>query len=137
MAKKKGGGNAKKFRDYADKVLDNYLKDGMDIGDMDGEENEEEVESVPIVNEAYVQAFADEWQPEHNERLSYVRAFSMGELREYMHIYRTFDAKAPDPLPCYLTSLASHGFDVKMGCSGELVLLASRRSNGRHYLTTE
>lgn len=100
------------------------------------EEEEEGVDMSQIlkrslINEAIVQAFVNEFQPETDERLPYVKAFSMGELREYMHIYRTFDDKMPDPLPYYLERLEEDGFSVRIGFANEPVLLISRRDNGK------
>lgn len=92
-----------------------------------GHEEDEEPNALPTINETFLQAFIDKYQPEEDERLDYVRAFSMGELRDALQIYRTFDCKSPDPLPYYLNRLASDGFKVRIGCSGELVILVSRR----------
>lgn len=91
------------------------------------------IESTPpvVVNSVFVQAFVDEYQPERDERMTGVLALSLGELREKMQVYRTFDCKSPDPLPFYLEELACHGFSVRMGFSGEMVMLVSRRNNGR------
>ena len=85
----------------------------------------------PVVNETLIQAFVNEWQPESDERLPDVFAFGVGELRERMQIYRTFDCKSPDPLPYYLAILASHGFRFCTGFSGEQVVLVRKRNNGK------
>lgn len=95
---------------------------------VDTDEPEEE---APAVNEVLVQAFVDEWQPENDERLTDVHAFNVGELRERLQIYRTFDSKSPDPLPYYMARLEAHGFRFSMGFSGEQVILARKRNNGR------
>lgn len=84
-----------------------------------------------LINESSVRAFIDEFQPETDERKSYVIAMSMGEIREHMNIYRTFDDKMPDPLPFYLERLEEDGFHVRMGFARELVILVSRRNNGK------
>jgi hypothetical protein len=128
--KKKKAKDPERFQDYAQRVMEEYEERRFD----DDEGTDEEEEQVPVINETYVQAFADEWQPEHDERLPHVRAFSMGELREVMHVYRTFDSKMPDPLPYYIAALNSHGFGVQMGFGGELVLLASQRNHSSRLL---
>lgn len=94
------------------------------------EEESEEVQ-LPMVNETMIQAFVNEWQPEDDERITDVHAFDVGELRERMQIYRTFDSKAPDPLPFYISRLEAHGFRMRMGFGGEQVILARRRNNGQ------
>lgn len=98
-----------------------------------GETDEETENSTPpvVVNRVYVQAFVDEYQPERDERMPGVLALSLGELRDKMQLYRTFDSKAPDPLPFYLEELACHGFGVRMGFGGEMVMLVSHRNNGK------
>lgn len=97
------------------------------------EEEEEENKMIrrSLINESSVRAFIDEFQPETDERKSYVIAMSMGEIREHMNIYRTFDDKMPDPLPFYLERLEEDGFHVRMGFARELVILVSRRNNGK------
>jgi len=95
-----------------------------------GEDGQEEEMAINI-NQTFVQAFIDEFQPEHDEREQGVYAFGLGELRDKLHIYRTFDCKTPDPLPYYLDALAAHGFSVKLGFSGEMTMLVRRRNNGR------
>lgn len=99
------------------------------------EEEEENIDLKMIrrslINESSVRAFIDEFQPETDERKSYVIAMSMGEIREHMNIYRTFDDKMPDPLPFYLERLEEDGFHVRMGFARELVILVSRRNNGK------
>lgn len=92
----------------------------------DDDEAEEEDKAL-VVNELFLQSFIDTYQPERDEHLSFVRALSMGELRDMMQVYRTFDCKTEDPLPLYLAALAGHGFRVTMGFSGEQVILVSRR----------
>ena len=99
--------------------------------DNDFPEEREEIDEPVKVNEIYIQAFIEEFQPESDEQLEDVRALSMGELRDILQIYRTYDSKSPDPLPYYLPVLANYGFKVKMGFSGEQVILVSRRNNGR------
>lgn len=94
------------------------------------EESETQEEEAKI-NDIYIQSFIEEFQPEHNERLKYVRAISMGELRDILQIYRTYDSKTPDPLPFYLAVLANYGFKARIGFNGEQVILVSRRNNGR------
>lgn len=97
------------------------------------EEEEEENKMIrrSLINESSVRAFINEFQPETDERKSYVIAMSMGEIREHMNIYRTFDDKMPDPLPFYLERLEEDGFHVRMGFARELVILVSRRNNGK------
>jgi ribosomal protein L34 len=131
MAKKGKSKGAQRFKEYVDELMSERGFDAVEDDALDDEE-----EALPVVNESYVQAFADEWQAESDERLTYVRAFSLGEIREAMHVYRTFDSKAPDPLPNYLAALSSHGFQLRMGCSGEMVILASRRNRSDQLLTT-
>ena len=92
---------------------------------------EEEKPELPLVNEMMIQTFVDEWQPEDDERITDVYAMNVGELRERMQIYRTFDSKAPDPLPFYIARLESHGFRMRTSFSGEQVILARKRNNGR------
>lgn len=87
-----------------------------------------------FVNQDYLMAFINEFQPEQDERLKTTRAISMGELRERLNIYKEFGSKIPDALPRYLDELREHGFLVRMGFSGEPVLLVSRRNNGRNSL---
>lgn len=89
---------------------------------------------LPFVNETMIQAFVDEWQPEDNERITDAYAMSVGELRERMQIYRTFDSKAPDPLPFYIARLEAHGFRMRTGFSGEQVILVRRRNNGKGFI---
>ena len=89
---------------------------------------------LPFVNETMIQAFVDEWQPEDNERIMDAYAMSVGELRERMQIYRTFDSKAPDPLPFYIARLEAHGFRMRTGFSGEQVILVRRRNNGKGFI---
>lgn len=96
----------------------------------DGADASEE-EAVPFVNELLLQTFIDEWQPETDERLTDVRAIGVGELREVLQIYRTFDCKSPDPLPFYMARLEAHGFRFRMGFCGEQVMLVRRRNNGK------
>ena len=97
---------------------------------MDDEGGEE---APPVVNEVLLQAFIDEWQPEDDERITDVHAFAVGELRERLQIYRTFDCKSADPLPCYIARLEAHGFRFRMGFGGEQVILARRRNNGKGF----
>lgn len=96
----------------------------------DGADEPEEAQT-PFVNELLLQTFIDEWQPESDERLVDVRAIGVGELREILQIYRTFDCKSPDPLPFYMARLEAHGFRFRMGFSGEQVMLVRKRNNGR------
>lgn len=84
-----------------------------------------------MVNEIVVRAFVSEYQPESDERQPFVIALSMGQVREYMQIFRTFDDKMPDPLQFYLERLEKDGFKIRMGFSNEPVLLVSHRNNGR------
>lgn len=100
----------------------------------DGEEEEEEESSLPaFVNEKLVDSFVYEYQPETNEAEEGVRALSVGELRDLLHIYRTFDSKSPDPLPFYLSLLESHGFSLRIGFAGEQVMLVRKRNNGKGF----
>lgn len=92
---------------------------------------DEPEESAPFINELLLQTFIDEWQPEDDERIVDVRAVGVGELREMLQIYRTFDCKSPDPLPFYMARLEAHGFRFRMGFSGEQVMLIRRRNNGK------
>lgn len=94
-------------------------------------EMSDEKEELPLVNEVLLQAFINEWQPESDERLTDVRAMGVGELRETLQIYRTFDCKSPDPLPCYIARLEGHGFRMRMGFGGEQVMLVRKRNNGK------
>lgn len=86
---------------------------------------------APVVNETIIQSFVDEWQPETDERLTDVRAIGVGELREILQIYRTYDCKSADPLPFYMAKLESHGFRFRMGFCGEQVMLVRKRNNGQ------
>ena len=95
------------------------------------EVDDQEAEALPVVNEVLIQAFVNEWQPEHDERVTDVRAIGVGELRETLQIYRTFDCKSPDPLPFYIVRLESHGFRFRMGFGGEQVMLVRKRNNGK------
>ena len=97
----------------------------------DEEDNEE---LSPVVNDVLLQAFINEWQPEADERLTDVRALGVGELRETLQIYRTFDCKSPDPLPFYIARLESHGFRFRMGFGGEQVMLVRKRNNGKGFV---
>lgn len=94
-------------------------------------DEEEEIPELPFINESMIQSFVNEWQPEEDERISDVYAMDVGELRERMQIYRTFDSKAPDPLPFYIARLESHGFRLRTGFSGSPVILVRRRNNGK------
>ena len=94
---------------------------------------DEPEESAPFINELLLQTFIDEWQPEDDERIVDVRAVGVGELREMLQIYRTFDCKSPDPLPFYMARLEAHGFRLRMGFSGEQVMLIRRRNNGKGF----
>lgn len=96
---------------------------------MDNEEND--VPELPFVNESMIQTFVNEWQPEDDERITDVYAMDVGELRERMQIYRTFDSKMPDPLPFYIARLEAHGFHLRTGFSGVPVILVRRRNNGK------
>lgn len=91
------------------------------------EEIEDEKATIPRVNELFIQSFVDEYQPEDDLSLNEVVTLSMGELRETLQIFRTFDSKEGDPLPYYLARLESFGFHVKMGFDGEIVLPVSMR----------
>lgn len=82
---------------------------------------------APTINECCIQSFLSQWRPELNERDPHVRAINIGELREMLLIYRTYDSKTSDPLPCYLDRLSQEGFRLTTGFSGEPVLLASPR----------
>ena len=104
--------------------------------DEDPIETPAEEYEMPLVNTVFLQAFVDEWQPEHDERIPDVRAINVGELRDILHIYRTFDCKSSDPLPFYIAQLESHGFHWQMGCSGEQVMLVRRRNNGKNQVLT-
>lgn len=84
-------------------------------------------ELTPSVNECYIQSFISQWRPELNEREAHVRAIGMGELRELLLIYRTYDSKNPDPLPYYLERLSQEGFRLTTGFCGDPVLLVSPR----------
>ena len=96
------------------------------------DEDEEDGElPAPVVNETIIQSFVDEWQPETDERLTDVRAIGVGELREILQIYRTYDCKSADPLPFYMAKLESHGFRFRMGFCGEQVMLVRKRNNGQ------
>ncbi len=109
-------------------------RDDWDESRYDGydEEADEQPEAPTVeLNEAFLQAFVNEFQPEEDESAPDVRALSMGELREILQIYRTYDSKSPDPLPYYLSLLASHGFAVRIGYAGEQVVLVSQRNKGR------
>lgn len=97
----------------------------------DGEDDDNGESADPVVNELLLQTFIDEWQPERDERLTDVRAINVGELREMLQIYRTFDCKSPDPLPYYMARLEAHGFRFRMGFGGEQVLLVRKRNNGK------
>lgn len=130
MAKKKSD-NAKRFKEY----VDDYLEERMGHTEDDAIVEEEVEAPMPIVNQLAVEGFVGEWQPADDEREKGVRAFTMGELREVMQIYRTFDSKAPDPLPHYINELGVHGFCLQMGFCGELVILARRRHRGSALIT--
>lgn len=97
----------------------------------DGGDDDNGESADPVVNELLLQTFIDEWQPERDERLTDVRAINVGELREMLQIYRTFDCKSPDPLPYYMARLEAHGFRFRMGFGGEQVLLVRKRNNGK------
>lgn len=97
-------------------------------------DDEEEIPELPFINESMIQTFVEEWQPENDERITDVYAMNVGELRDRMQIYRTFDSKAPDPLPFYIARLEAHGFRMRTGFSGEQVILVRRRNNGKGFL---
>lgn len=99
-------------------------------------EEKEEVE-FPRVNELFIQSFVNEYQPESDLLLADLVTFSMGELREVLQIYRTYDSKEADPLPYYLARLESFGFHVQMGFDGELVVPVSRRKKAGHIVVPE
>lgn len=131
MAKKKSNNRKRKVFIRPDDPFWNP-DDEQDYRDAYGdEEDERESNEPPMVNEIFLQSFIEEWQPEQNEHLEGVRALSMGELRDALQIYRTFDSRQSDPLPAYLAALANHGFGIRVGFSRELVMLVSRRNNGR------
>lgn len=92
------------------------------------EEPADKEEALPVINETLLQSFVDEWQPEDNERLNDVRAIGIGELRELLQIYRTFDCKSPDPLPYYIARLESHGFRIRVSFDGEQSILVRKRN---------
>lgn len=92
------------------------------------EEPEDEREMLPVINETLLQSFVDEWQPEDDERLDDVRAIGIGELRELLQIYRTFDCKSPDPLPYYIARLESHGFRIRVSFDGDQSILVRKRN---------
>lgn len=121
---KKGKKRTKKF----ERPEDPYWNPDEEPWDDGADEPEE---SVPFINELLLQTFIDEWQPEDDERIVDVRAVGVGELREMLQIYRTFDCKSPDPLPFYMARLEAHGFRFRMGFSGEQVMLIRRRNNGK------
>ena len=97
-------------------------------------DDEEEIPELPFINESMIQTFVEEWQPENDERITDVYAMNVGELRDRMQIYRTFDSRAPDPLPFYIARLEAHGFRMRTGFSGEQVILVRRRNNGKGFL---
>lgn len=97
-------------------------------------DDEEEIPELPFINESMIQTFVEEWQPENDERITDVYAMNVGELRDRMQIYRTFDSKAPDPLPFYIARLEAHGFRMRTGFSGEQVILVRRRNNGKGFI---
>lgn len=121
---KKGKKKTKKF----ERPEDPYWNPDEEPWDDGADETEE---SAPFINELLLQTFIDEWQPEDDERIVDVRAVGVGELREMLQIYRTFDCKSPDPLPFYMARLEAHGFRFRMGFSGEQVMLMRRRNNGK------
>lgn len=97
-------------------------------------DDEEEIPELPFINESMIQTFVEEWQPENDERITDVYAMNVGELRDRMQIYRTFDSRAPDPLPFYIARLEAHGFRMRTGFSGEQVILVRRRNNGKGFI---
>lgn len=99
----------------------------------DAPEEEEEQSAPALVNEKLIDSFVYEYQPETDEAAEGVRALSIGELRDLLHIYRTFDSKSPDPLPFYLSLLEGHGFGLRIGFAGEQVMLVRRRNNGKGF----
>ena len=122
--KKKGKKRPKRF----ERPEDPWWNPDEEPWDDGTEETEEE--AAPVVNELLLQTFIEEWQPESDERITDVRAIGVGELREMLQIYRTFDCKSPDPLPFYMARLESHGFRFRMGFCGEQVMLVRKRNNG-------
>ena len=128
--KKKGKKRTKKF-ERPDDPYWNPDEEPWDGGDDDNDESAD-----PVVNDLLLQTFIDEWQPESDERLTDVRAINIGELRETLQIYRTFDCKSPDPLPYYMARLESHGFRFRMGFGGEQVMLVRKRNNGKGIALT-
>lgn len=134
MAKKKSSSKKKPFIRPDDPHWN--PDDEVDYLYVHGDDNEDDApdessQEPPVVNEIFLQSFIETFQPERNEKQEFVRALSMGELRDTLQIYRTFDSHQPDPLPFYLAALANHGFGVRMGSGGEQVMLVSRRNNGR------
>lgn len=101
--------------------------DYEDEEDFDAREDE----APSLIEECFVNSFLNEYQPEENEADEFTIALTIGQLREQLHIYRPFDSKMPDLFAAYIAALEDHGFRLRVGFSGEQVMLVSHRNNGK------
>ena len=100
--------------------------------EIQDEENDVDIEPAQsLVEECFINSFLNEYQPEENEAEEFTIALTIGQLREQLHIYRPFDSKMPDLFSAYIVALEEHGFRLRVGFSGEQVMLVSHRNNGK------